>query len=54
VSMSWNFGWIISPLVSGWMQVQYGFGPPFIGTILLYTISVYLYWAFFLRRQPHI
>jgi MFS family permease len=52
VSMSWNFGWIISPLVSGWMQVQYGFGPPFIGTILLYTLSVYLYWAFFMRRQP--
>jgi hypothetical protein len=29
--------------------VNYGFGPPFIGTILLYTLSVYLYWAFFWR-----
>jgi MFS family permease len=47
VSMSWNFGWAFSPTISGWLQVRYGFGPPFIGTIVLYTISVFLYWAFF-------
>jgi MFS family permease len=50
VSMSWNFGWAFSPMISGWMQVNYGFGPPFIGTIVLYAISVYLYWAFFWRK----
>jgi hypothetical protein len=33
--------------------VRYGFGPPFIGTIVLYTISVILYWAFFWRRDPN-
>jgi len=49
VSMSWNFGWAFSPTISGWLQVRYGFGPPFIGTIVLYIISVYLYWAFFWR-----
>lgn len=49
VSMSWNFGWAFSPLVSGWLQVHYGFGPPFLGTIILYLISVILYWAFFWR-----
>jgi len=49
-SMAWNFGWAFSPTVSGWLQVQYGFGPPFIGTITLYTISVFLYWAFFWRK----
>ncbi len=49
-SMSWNFGWAFSPTVSGWLQVRYGFGPPFIGTIILYTISVIMYWAFFWRR----
>ena len=49
VSMAWNFGWAFSPTISGWLQVHYGFGPPFLGTILLYTISIFLYWAFFWR-----
>lgn len=48
-SMAWNFGWAFSPTISGWLQVKYGFGPPFIGTIILYTISVVMYWAFFWR-----
>jgi MFS family permease len=48
-SMAWNFGWAFSPTISGWLQVNYGFGPPFIGTIILYTISVVMYWAFFWR-----
>jgi MFS family permease len=52
VSMAWNFGWAFSPTISGWMQVNYGFGPPYIGTIILYTISVYLYWAFFWSKSP--
>lgn len=50
-SMAWNFGWAFSPTISGWLQVRYGFGPPFIGTIVLYTISVIMYWAFFWRGQ---
>ena len=51
-SMSWNFGWAFSPTISGLLQVRYGFGPPFLGTIILYTISVALYWAFFWRKAP--
>lgn len=50
-SMAWNFGWAFSPTISGWLQVQYGFGPPFIGTIALYIVSVVMYWAFFWRRN---
>lgn len=50
VSMAWNFGWAFSPTISGKLQVEYGFGPPFIGTIVLYTIAVVMYWAFFWRR----
>ncbi|MDL1911769.1 MFS transporter [Chloroflexi bacterium CFX6] len=50
-SMAWNFGWAFSPTISGWLQVEYGFGPPFIGTITLYTIAVVMYWAFFWRRS---
>lgn len=52
VSMSWNFGWAFSPMISGWLQVNYGFGLPFLGTIILYTVSVILYWYFFWRRDP--
>lgn len=52
VSMAWNFGWAFSPTISGYLQVQYGFGPPFLGTIILYVISIVLYWAFFWRKQP--
>ncbi|MGQ9834300.1 MAG: MFS transporter [Candidatus Villigracilaceae bacterium] len=52
VSMSWNFGWAFSPTISGWAQVRYGFGPSFLGTIFLYAVSVFLYWAFFWRGEP--
>jgi MFS family permease len=51
VSMSWSFGWAFSPMISGWLQVNYGFGPVFLGTITLYSISIALYWVFFLRRK---
>jgi MFS family permease len=50
-NMAWNFGWAFSPTISGWLQVRYGFGLPFAGTIALYTIAVFLYWAFFWRRS---
>lgn len=52
VSMAWNFGWVFSPSISGLLQENYGFGLPFLGTILLYTVSVILYWAFFWRQAP--
>ena len=51
VSMSWNFGWAFSPSISGWLQVKYGFGPIFILVLLLYSVSVYLYWQFFWRGK---
>ena len=50
-SMSWNFGWALSPAISGWLQVNYGFAPAFVGTITLYSLSVFLYWAFFLKGK---
>ncbi|GAB1470400.1 MFS transporter [Chloroflexota bacterium] len=49
-SMAWNFGWAFSPTISGLLQVRYGFGPAFAGTIILYIIAVIMYWAFFWRR----
>jgi len=47
VNMANNFGRAFSPSISGWMQVNYGFGPVYAGILILYTISVYLYWKFF-------
>lgn len=48
-SMSWNFGWAFSPTLSGWLQVNYGFPPIYIGTIITYILAIYLYWRFFGR-----
>jgi MFS family permease len=50
-SMAWNMGWAFSPMISGYLQVNYGFGPPFIGTISLYIVAITMYWAFFWRGQ---
>jgi MFS family permease len=50
VSMSWNFGWAFSPMISGWLQVRYGFGPVFLGTIVLYILAVWLYYIFFWKK----
>ncbi len=47
ISMSWNFGWAFSPTISGKLQVTYGFGPVFAGTIVLYIIAIYFYYRFF-------
>lgn len=50
VNMAHNFGWALSPQISGWLQEQYGFWAAFTGTIGLYIIATTLYWAFFWRR----
>ncbi len=47
VSMSWNVGWAFSPSLSGWLQVNYGFNPVYLGTIATYVVAIYLYWRFF-------
>lgn len=51
VSMSWSFGWAFSPTLSGWLQVNYGFTPVYLGTITTYVIAIYLYWRFFGQRS---
>ncbi len=51
VSMSWNFGWAFSPSISGWLQVNVGFGPIFLGTMTSYVIAIFLYWRFFGRAE---
>jgi len=51
-SMAWNFGWALSPTISGYLQIRYGFGPPFVLTILLYTVAIGMYYLWFWRRAP--
>jgi MFS family permease len=51
-SMAWNFGWAFSPSISGWLQVKYGFGPVYLAVIIIYTLSVFLYWKFFWKVKP--
>jgi len=51
VSMASSFGWAFSPMISGWIQVKYGFQPAFGLTLIIYVISIYFYWKFFLRGK---
>ncbi len=50
-SMVHSFGRAFSPIISGWLQVQYGFAPPFIGTITLYVIAIVMYYLFFMHQH---
>jgi len=49
-SMVWSFGRSFSPSISGTLQVSAGFGPPFLLAIGLYSVAIFLYWVFWLRR----
>jgi len=53
-SMVNSFGRAFSPVISGWMQVNYGFGPPFTGTIIMYMIAIGMYYFFFLRGKKRV
>ncbi len=52
-SMVHSFGRAFSPIISGVLQVSYGFGPSFMGTISLYAVSIVMYYFFFLRRRAY-
>jgi MFS family permease len=58
MTLSWQIGWTLMPLVSGLVQERYGFTPIFLTTGLLYTIGTSLTWIFFkntkedLQPQP--
>ena len=47
LNISWQAGWAVSPILSGFIQQDYGFAPLFIATVILYTISTILVWLFF-------
>ena len=53
-SMAWSFGWAFSPTISGELQIRYGFGPPFLGTITLYALAIMMYRIFFWSRNNQV
>ena len=50
-SMASNFGWAFSPTFSGYFQVNYGFAPPFLITIVFYIASVAMYYFWFWKGR---
>jgi len=50
-SMAHHFGWAFSPSISGYIQVNYGFWPAFLCTIILYAISIVMYYRWFWRNR---
>jgi len=47
LNTAWMFGWTIGPIISGVVQVEYGFRPLFIASFLLYIIAIAFIWHFF-------
>jgi MFS family permease len=47
MNISWTVGWVVGPLISGWVQGSIGFSPLFIVTTILYMSSSLLVWRFF-------
>jgi MFS family permease len=50
LTVSGSLGWGISSMISGWLQVNYGFGPAFVGAGIGYALGVFSAWWFFLRK----
>ena len=47
LSLSWQIGWAVMPIISGYIQENFGFAPIFIATSVLYAISTGMIWHFF-------
>lgn len=46
-SIAFQFGWVLSPQLSGWLQANYSFVPVFLTTSTLYVIGISITWIFF-------
>lgn len=51
LSLSWQMGWALMPVISGFIQENYGFTPIFITTSILYGISTFMIWSFFKHSE---
>ena len=51
LTLSWQIGWAVMPLVSGLIQERYGFTPIFVLTSVLYASGTTLIWVFFKNTE---
>jgi len=49
--IAFQFGWVLSPQLSGYFQATVGFVPVFLSTATLYIVAIAVTWAFFGRRR---
>jgi hypothetical protein len=54
MTMSWDAGWAIAPLVSGLVQVCTGFKPLFAATTLVYALGMITVYGFLVRPAKRI
>ena len=47
--LTWNGGWAVGALASGYVQTHWGFNPLFVGTVVLYSVAIYLNFRLFAR-----
>jgi predicted MFS family arabinose efflux permease len=52
MTMSRDAGGALAPIVSGLVQVRFGFTPLFVATTIVYSLSLLAVWVFFLRPAP--
>lgn len=48
--LAFQFGWVVSPSISGWLQTRYGdygFVPVFASVSVLYALAIFVEWLFF-------
>lgn len=48
--IAFQFGWVLSPQLSGWFQATVGFVPVFLTTAALYVVAIGVTWIFFGRQ----
>jgi MFS family permease len=53
LTLSWQIGWAVMPLVSGLIQERYGFTPIFLITGVLYAGGTILLWIFFKNTEEN-
>jgi MFS family permease len=51
LTLSWQIGWAVMPIVSGLIQERYGFTPIFLATGVLYAGGTILLWVFFKNTE---
>ena len=50
-NLTWNVGWTVGPYISGVVQQRWGFSPLFVGTAVMYAVSISLIWFFFRPKR---